>query len=177
MDLNSGYWQVLLSEDAKEKTAFATGTGLWQFNVMQFGLCNAPATFECPMEQVLAGLPTTIALLYLHDILVPGHTCTQQVDNLRVAFQRLKYANLKLNPKKCAFFQKEMKYLGHIVSAKGVVPDPVKIKAVKTRPRPSCIKDIKSFLGLASYYQRFVAGFVDISAPLHQNTQEEAPFI
>ena len=177
LDLKSGYWQVQLSDDAKDKTAFSTGTGLWQFNVMPFGLCNAPATFERLMEQVLAGLPTTIALLYLDDILVPGRTFDQQIANLRMVFQRLKSANLKLNPKKCALFQKEVQYLGHIVSAEGVAPDPAKIEAVKTWPRPSCVKDVKGFLGLASYYRRFIAGFADIAAPLHQYTQKESPFV
>ena len=84
---------------------------------MPFGLCNASATFERLMEQVLAGLPTTIALLYLDDILVPGCTFDQHITNLRTVFQCLKSANLKLNPKKCARFQKEVKYLGHIVNA------------------------------------------------------------
>ena len=144
---------------------------------MPFGLCNAPATFERLMEEVLAGLPTTIALLYLDDILVPGCTFDQHITNLRTVFQCLKSANLKPNPKKCALFQKEVKYLGHIVNATGVAPDPAKIEAVQTWPRPSCVKDVKGFLGLASYYQHFIAGFADIAAPLHQYTQKEAPFV
>ena len=94
LDLKSGYWQVQLSEEARCKTAFSTGTGLWQFKVMPFGLCNAPATFERLMEQVLAGLPTTVALLYLDDILVPGRTFRQQLDNLQMVFLRLREANL-----------------------------------------------------------------------------------
>ena len=83
----SGYWQGQLSEDAKEKTAFSTGTGLRQFNVLPFGLCNASTTFGHLMEQVLAGLPSTIALLYLDDILVPGHSFDQQIANLRIVCQ------------------------------------------------------------------------------------------
>ena len=82
LDLKSGYWQVLLSEEAKEKTAFSSGSGLWQFKVMPFGLCNVPATFECLMEQVLVGLPTSIALVYLDDILIPGRSFSQQILNL-----------------------------------------------------------------------------------------------
>ena len=145
---------------------------------MPFGLCNTPATFERLMEQVLAGLPTTIELLYLDDILVPGRTFDQHITNLRTVFQRLKSANLKLNPKKCALFPKEVKHLGHIANATWVAPDSAKIEAVKTWPRPSCVKDVKGFLGLASYYRRFIAGFADIAAPLHQYTKkEEAPFV
>ena len=74
LDLKSGYWQVQLSEEAKEKTAFSSGSGLWQFKVMSFGLCNAPATFERLMEQVLVGLPASTALVYLDDILIPGRS-------------------------------------------------------------------------------------------------------
>ena len=177
LNLKSGYWQVPLDEDAKEKTAFSTGTGLWQFTVMPFGLCNAPATFERLMEQVLSGLPTTVALLYLDDILVPGRTFSQQIEHLRAVFQRLKAARLKLNPKKCILFQKEVKYLGHVVSAHGVVPDPAKIEAITTWPRPTCVRDVKSFLGLASYYRRFVAGFSEVAAPLHLYTQKGVPFV
>ena len=164
LDLKSGYWQVQLSDEARKKTAFSTGTGLWQFKVMPFGLCNAPATFECLMEQVLAGLPTTVALLYLDDILVPGRTFQQQIDNLQMVFQQLKEANLKLNPKKCALFHREVKYLGHVVSARGVSPDPDKVEAIQAWPRPMPVKDVKSFLGLASYYRCFIAGFANIAS-------------
>ena len=100
LDLKSGFWQVPLDDAAKEKTAFSTGSGLWQFKVMPFGLCNAPATFERLMEQVLLGLPTSIALVYLDDIVVPG--CTfYQISNLRQVFKSLRKAKLKLSPKKC----------------------------------------------------------------------------
>ena len=143
LDLKSGYWQVQLSDEAKCKTAFSTGTGLWQFKVMPFGLCNAPATFERLMEQVLAGLPTTVALLYLDDILVPGRTFRQQLDNLQIVFQRLKEDKLKLNPKKCNLFQNEVKYLGHVVNDRGVSPDPEKVEAIQAWPRPRYSKDIR----------------------------------
>ena len=177
LDLKSGYWQVQLSEEARCKTAFSTGTGLWQFKVMPFGLCNAPATFERLMEQVLAGLPTTVALLYLDDILVPGRTFRPQMDNLQMVFRRLREANLKLNPRKCNLFQKEVKYLGHVVSAKGVSPDPEKVEAIQAWPRPMSSKDLKSFLGLASYYRRFIPGFADIAVPLHHCAKKMTTFV
>jgi len=116
LDLKSVYWQVALHPEDKEKTAFSKGQGLWQFTVMPFGLCNAPATFERLMESILRGLTYEACLVYLDDITVIGRTFQQQLDNLQKVFQRLQEAHLKLNPEKCQLFRKEVRYLGHIVS-------------------------------------------------------------
>ena len=177
LDLRTGYWQVQLSDDAKSKTAFSTGAGLWQFKVMPFGLCNAPATFERLMERVLSGLPITVALLYLDDILVPGKNFKQHTENLRIVFARLHKANLKLNPDKCCLLCKEVKYLGHIVSSSGIAPDPDKVRAVVSWPVPLNTAQVKSFVGLTSYYRRFIANFTEIAAPLLQLTQKNASFV
>lgn len=123
LDLRSGYWQVKLDEDAREKTAFTTRAGLWQYTVMPFGLCNAPATFEQLMEQVLPGLPQSTALVYLDDVLVPGHNFKDHLTNL---WEHLWEAHLKLSPEKCELLQREVKYLGHIVSVGGIATDPPK---------------------------------------------------
>jgi hypothetical protein len=170
LDLKSGYWQVQLSEEAKEKTAFSSGSGLWQFKVMPFGLCNAPATFERLMEQVLVGLPTSTALVYLDDILIPARSFSQQMSNLREVFERLKKAKLKLSPKKCILFQREVKYLGHMVNEQGFSPNPGKVGAVKSWPRPTTVTEVKSFVGLCSYYRQFIPSFADVAQPLYQCT-------
>ena len=125
-----------MDDGDKEKTAFSIGSGLWQFTVMPFGLCNAPATFERLMEQVLSGLPHSTALVYLDDVLVPARTFADQISNLQQVFQRFRQAHLKLSPKKCSLFQKEVKYLGHIVSSKGIATDPEKVEAVQSWPTP-----------------------------------------
>ena len=152
----------------KEKTAFSIGSGLWQFTVMPFGLCNAPATFERLMEQVLSGLPLSTALVYLDDVLVPARTFADQISNLRQVFQRFRNAHLKLSPKKCSLFQKEVKYLGHIVSSKGIATDPEKVEAVQSWPTPTDSKEVRSFVGLCSYYRKFIPDFANIAHPLHQ---------
>ena len=126
---------------------------------MAFGLCNAPATFERLMEEVLFGLPMSVALVYLDDNIVPGQSFSQHIANLRQVFERLRKAKLKLSPKKCILFQRKVQYLGHVVSEEGISPDPGKIEAVKTWPRPATVTEIRSFLGLCSYSRRFVPVF------------------
>ncbi len=104
LDLKSGYWQVEMDESDKEKTAFSIGEGLWQFLVMSFGLCNAPATFERLIEQVLMGLPWNVCLVYLDDIIVHAKSFDEELSRLREVFNRMKGAKLKRNPKKCLLF-------------------------------------------------------------------------
>lgn len=109
LDLKSGYWQMELAEDDREKSAFSTGAGLWQFTVMPFGLCNAPATFERLMDQVLVGIELSIALMYLDDIMVHARSFEGHILILRVMFDRLRRAGLKLSPKKCFLFRKQVR--------------------------------------------------------------------
>jgi hypothetical protein len=110
--------------DDKEKTAFSTGQGLWQFTVMPFGLCNATATFERLMETVLRGLTYDSCLVYLDDVIVIGRTFPEHLRNLKKVFERLREAHLKLKPDKCHLLQKEVRYLGHSVSPEGISTDP-----------------------------------------------------
>ncbi|GFX36699.1 retrovirus-related Pol polyprotein from transposon 17.6 [Trichonephila clavipes] len=117
LDLKRGYWQVELHPDDKEKTTFTTGQGLWQFKVMSFGLCNAPATFDRLMETVI-GFSYEACLVYLNYIIIMGHSFEEHLKNIRRVLQKLKKANLKLSPSKCHLFQREVTYLGHIISAK-----------------------------------------------------------
>ena len=120
---------------------------------MHFGLCNAPSTFERLMEQILRGLQWQICLIYLDDIVVFGQTVTQSMDRLAEVFVRIREACLKLKPKKCKLFQKSVLYLGHVVSSEGVSTDPEKIKAVKEWKVPTCVTEVRSFLGLSQLLQ------------------------
>ena len=167
LDLASGYWQVALDPNDKEKTAFATPFGLYQFRVMPFGLCNAPATFQCLMEQVLAGLHWTCCLVYLDDIIVFSRSVPEHLSKLREVLSRLKGAGLKVKPSKCHLLRRSVQYLGHILSACGVETDPEKIRCIADWPVPTCSKELKQFLGLSSYYRRFVKGFAQLASPLY----------
>jgi hypothetical protein len=128
------------------------------------------------MESVLRGLTYEACLVYLDDVIVIGRTFQEQLDNLRRVFQRLREAHLKLNPEKCQPFRKEVRYLGHIVSPSGITTDPEKMEAVKSWPRPNDKHQLRSFLGLCTYYRRFIYGFADIAKPLTRLTEEKRTF-
>ncbi|GFX88036.1 retrovirus-related Pol polyprotein from transposon 297 [Trichonephila clavipes] len=166
MDLRSGYWQIEIDEADREKTAFITPEGLYEFKVMPFGLCNAPATFERMMDNLLRHFKWTMCLCYLDDIIVFSETFEDHLIRLRLVLKCLQEAGLKLNSKKCLFAAQEVKILGHLVSSNGVRPDPDKIKAVRNFPTPKNIHDIRSFLGLCSYFRRFIKGFCYLAEPL-----------
>ncbi|GFS99683.1 retrovirus-related Pol polyprotein from transposon 17.6 [Nephila pilipes] len=178
LDLKSGYWQVEMDPLDREKTAFTTsGQGLWQFKVTPFGLSNAPATFERLMETVLRGLSPEACVIYLDDIIIVGRDFEEQPNNLRKVLEKLKQANLKLNPAKCNLFRREVSYLGHIISAEGVRTDPRKVAVVKEWSQPRNVHELRSILGLCTYYRRFVKGFSLIARPLHRLTEHKRPFV
>lgn len=156
LDLAAGYWQVLVDPPSREKTAFVTDSGLFEFSVMPFGLKNAPATFQRLMGTVLAGLIRDICLDYLDDIIVTGKNFNEHLANLHEVLTRLHEAGLRLKPPKCFFAMRKVEYLGYHVSGEGISADPAKIQVVQEFPRPKDLKQVRSFLGLASYYQRFI---------------------
>ncbi|KAJ8349818.1 hypothetical protein SKAU_G00249480 [Synaphobranchus kaupii] len=177
LDLRSGYWQVRLAPEAKPKTAFTIGQGLWQFRVLPFGLCNAPATFERLMERVLAAVPHIRCVVYLDDLLVHASDFQQALANLTDVLAAIRQAGLRLNPKKCQLLRRETAFLGHIVSEWGVATDPSKVAAVRDWPVPGNVDELRTFLGLASYYLRFVRDFATLASPLHRLTDKCRPFV
>ena len=177
MDLSSGYWQVPLNPDDKEKTAFTTGTGLYHFNVMPFGLVNAPMTFQRLMEAVLHGLHWSTCLVYLDDCIILGKNFDDHLQNLQDVLQRFREAGLKVKPSKCQFFQKRVTYLGYVIETEGVLPDPNNIDKVSSWPRPKNPSEVRSFIGLASFYRRFIPRFAQVSSPLTNLTQKGRQFL
>ena len=166
LDLASGYWQVRLSEDAKPKTAFATHSGLFQFAVMPFGLCNAPATFERLMSQVMRGLHWKRCLVYIDDILVFGQDFESALQSLELVLIRVAEYGLQLKSTKCHLFRSSVPFLGHIVGRAGLECDPNKVSAVANWIPPSTIKGVREFLGFTGYYRRFVPDYSTVAQPL-----------
>ena len=153
LDLKSGYWQVEVDSSSREKTAFTTSEGLYEFKVMSFGLCNAPATFQRLMNRVLCDVNWVECLVYIDDTVVIGRTFKQHLSNLGTVLSRLRQAGLKLQPAKCKLCQKEVRFLGHVISENGIATDPEKTAVNATWPVPESKKNIQQFLGLANYYR------------------------
>lgn len=159
-----------MAKKDKKKIAFSTGSDLYQFNVMPFGLCNTPATFERLMERVLVGLPWQILLIFL-DMSLRTPTFEEVVRRLQLVFERLRSANLKLSPNKCVLFQRKVTFLGHVVSGDGVSTDPSKTEAVSNWPVPCSVAEVRSFLGLMCNYCRFIYQYAHIAKPLRELTE------
>ena len=143
---------------------------------MPFGLCNAPAMFQRLMDLVLVGLQWSHCLVYIDDVIVIGRDFEGHLQNLQAVFQRLHQAGLKLQLRKCSFFQSEVSYLGHIVSRDGIAADPTKVEKVANWPVPTTTKEVQQFLGFAGYYRRFVKDFAHTARPLHRLTERGATF-
>ena len=167
MDLTSGYWQVDLADRDAAKTAFMTADGLYEFTAMPFGLCNAPATFQRLMDQVLGQLRYEYALVYLDDVMVHSKTFDEHLEHLESVLSCLQRASLACKLKKCNFAQESTVYLGHVVSARGIEPEPAKIKAVQEIAPPTSVKEIRMFLGFVGYYRRFINNFSAVAQPLN----------
>ena len=178
LDLASGYWQVAMHERDIEKTAFVTPFGLYEFLVMPFGLSNAPGTFQRLMNRVLQDFLGDFVAVYLDDVIIYSKgSFEQHMDHLSQVFRALREANLKIKLKKCYFTLPNIHFLGHVVGRDGIKPDPEKIEKVKNYPVPRNLTQLRSALGLFSYYRKFIKDFSRIAKPMTQLLKKGISYI
>ena len=176
LDLKSGYWQIEVKESDRCKTAFVTHKGLYEFNVMAFGIATAPSVFQDLMNKVLSGIGNEYAMAYLDDVIVFSETLEDHFRHLEDVFERLESAGLKLKKSKCEFLKKEIHYLGHIISDKGIRPDEAKIDAIRNLPAPTTVKDVRAFIGMVGFYRNFITHFAETAKPLTALTKKNCRF-
>ncbi|XP_074819017.1 uncharacterized protein LOC141993377 [Natator depressus] len=174
LDLTKGYWQVPLDESAKERSAFTTHLGLYEFNVLPFGLRNAPATFQRLVDGLLAGLGE-YAVAYLDDVAIFSDSWADHLEHLQKVLERIREAGLTVKAKKCQIGLNRVTYLGHQVGQGTISPLQAKVDAIQKWPVPKSKKQVQSFLGLAGYYRRFVPHYSQIAAPLTDLTKKKQP--
>ena len=177
IDLASGYWQVEMNHDDKDKTAFTCHLGLYEFNVMPFGLKNAPPTFQRLMNKVLKEYLDDFVIVYIDDILIYSKTYEEHLEHLEKVFERLREANLMIKLKKCKFCMPNVEFLGHIVGRDGLQPDPTKIDKMRNLKPPVDLTTLRGALGLFSYYRKFVKGFSTVAKPMTELLRKDEPFI
>ena len=177
LDFRSGYWSIEMDNKSKEKTAFVTFLGLFQFLVMPFGLTNAPSSFQRYLQYCLSDILYKYCCVYIDDIIIFSDTMENHIEHLSQVFERLSSHNLRLNPGKCEFATEEISYLGHVISPDGIRPDPDKTTSIENFPVPKTLRDIRAYLGLTSYYRRFVKNYSKIAFPINQLLKKDSPFI
>jgi len=176
IDLRSGYHQLKIKHEDIPKTAFRTRYGHYEFLVMSFGLTNAPAAFMDLMNRVFKPFLDKFVIVFIDDILVYSKSQEEHEDHLRSTLQKLREHQLFAKFSKCEFWLDKVAFLGHVISRDGVHVDPSKVEAVQNWPRPTSVTEIRSFLGLAGYYRRFVKDFSKVAAPLTRLTQKNVRF-
>ncbi|XP_062839805.1 uncharacterized protein LOC103279995 [Anolis carolinensis] len=174
IDLTKGFWQVPMAPQDQQKTAFRTQGGLHEFTVLPFGLKNSPATFQRLVDKVLSGLGS-FCVAYIDDIGIFSNSWEDHLKHLDLVLKRLKEAGLTIKASKCKLGNNTTKYLGHLVGGGCIRPDPTKVEAIHNWPIPKTKKQVRSFLGLAGYYRKFIPSFSDLAAPLSDLTKKKNP--
>ena len=166
IDLEAAFHRMSIRQQDRWKTAFRTRYGHFEYKVMPFGLTNAPATFQAYINQVLHELVDVCCVVYLDDILIFSKTEEEHAEHIEAVLRKLRAGALYASPKKCAFFVKEVEYLGFLIGENGVRMDPQRVAAIADWPAPRNFKEVQIFLGFVNFYRRFIAGFSHIARPL-----------
>jgi hypothetical protein len=177
LDLQSGFWQIRMAPEDVKKTALITKTGLYDWNVMPFGLKNATSTFTRTMSLVFKELGDKFLKMFMDDLNVHSECWEDHLRHLEAIFSKLREVNLKLNPRKCCFVAKSITFLGHVVSQEGTRPDPGKVTVVAHFPIPRTVTNVRSFLGLTGYYRNYVWGYSRLAIPLFELTKRDVSFV
>lgn len=166
LDLFSGYYQIELTESSKQYTAFITHNGQYEFNVMPFGLVNAPMEFQSVISGIIRQMKSKRVINYIDEVIIGCRDIAEGMDLLRELLTILKNEGLTLRPSKCTFFARKIEFLGHTVSENGIMPGTCKINAVVNFPTPTSITEVRSFLGLTGFFRKFVQNYALIAKPL-----------
>ena len=175
-DLRAGYWQIEVEERDKPKTAFVCHRGLYEFNKMPFGLCNAPSIFQNLMNHVLGEAQSKYATAYIDDVLIYSETFEYHMKHMRDVLNRFEEAGLKLKLKKCDFLKEKLKYLGHVISENGIEPNDDNVRAIRDLSVPTTVREVRSFLGAAGYYRKFIENYAKLAKPLTALTRKNQRF-
>lgn len=176
LDLSQGYYQVEIDEESRPCTAFTTPKGQFQLKRLAMGLKTSPSSFSRAMTLAMAGLTPESCFIYLDDIIVFGNSLENHNKNLIKVFERLRKVNLRLNPKKCQFLQKDVLFLGHRITPNGIHPDPEKTEVLRKYPTPTNGKEVKQFVAFANYYRKFIKNFAQIAEPLNKLSRKGVIF-
>lgn len=177
LDLASGYFQIPMAPEDVEKTAFRTRYGSFEFLVMPFGLTNAPATFQTLMNDIFREYLDDFVVIYLDDILVFSKNPDDHAKHLELVFQKLREHKLYAQASKCDLCKEIVEFLGHIISEQGASTDPKKVEAVLNWAPPANLKELRSFLGFANFYRRFIPNFAHVAGPLNQLLKADVAYI
>lgn len=177
LDLRSGFHQIRLALEDREKTAFRTRFGSYEYTVLPMGLCNAPGTFMRLMNDTFRDLLDKCVLVFLDDILIFSRTEEEHVAAVKEVLERLRKNKLYAKLSKCEFFRQDVEFLGHRIGTAGLSVSQDKVQAVRDWPQPRHVKDLQSFLGLAGFYRRFVEHYSNLALPLTELTRKDAPFV
>ena len=167
-DLRNGFWQVMIKPEHRHKTAFLTKRGLYEFVVMAFGLCNAPGTFQRLMDEVISPEYRSFIQTYVDDLLTFSNSFDEHLTHLEKLTDLLLKHNLTVKLTKCRFAQREIKFLGHLISEGKIKPNPEKVQAINDMVKPKNVKGVRSFVSSVGWYRRFIKNFAEIEERFQQ---------